>query len=74
MIAVMRHGDRTPKQKMKMVVTHERLSIMCIYTELMIITSHQTFTGQYLHLTGQNNFDQTNLLYIRTLHDQCGIK
>lgn len=24
-IAVMRHGDRTPKQKMKMVVTHKRL-------------------------------------------------
>jgi len=23
-IAVMRHGDRTPKQKMKMVVTHQR--------------------------------------------------
>ena len=26
-IAVVRHGDRTPKQKMKMVVTHERLVI-----------------------------------------------
>ena len=24
MIGIIRHGDRTPKQKMKMVVTHER--------------------------------------------------
>ena len=23
LIAIMRHGDRTPKQKMKMVVTHK---------------------------------------------------
>jgi len=27
-MAVIRHGDRTPKQKMKMVVTHERLVII----------------------------------------------
>lgn len=37
MTAVIRHGDRTPKQKMKMVVTHKRLvifstvRILCIY-------------------------------------------
>jgi len=24
-VAIIRHGDRTPKQKMKMVVTHEKL-------------------------------------------------
>ena len=32
--------------------------------ELMIMASHQTFSSQLWHLTGQTKFDQTNLLYI----------
>ena len=28
------------------------------------MASHQTFSGQFWHLTDQINFDQTNLLYI----------
>ena len=28
------------------------------------MASHQTFSGQLWHLTGQTKFDQTNLLYI----------
>ena len=35
---------------------------MC--TGLMIMASHQTFSGQLWHLTDQTKFDQTNLLYI----------
>ena len=31
---------------------------------LMIMASHQTFSGQLWHLTDQSKFDQTNLLYI----------
>ena len=34
------------------------------YSELMIMASHQTFSGQLWHLTGQIKFDQTNLLHI----------
>ena len=34
------------------------------YTELMIMASHQTFSGQLWHLTDQIKFDLTNLLYI----------
>ena len=30
----------------------------------MIMASHQTFSGQLWHLTGQTKFDQTSLLYI----------
>ena len=30
----------------------------------MIMVSHQTFSSQLWHLTGQTKFDQTNLLYI----------
>ena len=30
----------------------------------MIMTIHQTFSGQLWHLTDQTKFDQTNLLYI----------
>ena len=33
-------------------------------TELMIMASHQTFSGQLWHLTDQTKFDQINLLYI----------
>ena len=32
--------------------------------ELMIMASHQTFSGQLWHLTSQTKFDQTSLLYI----------
>ena len=32
--------------------------------ELTIMASHQTFSDQLWHLTGQTKFDQTNLLYI----------
>ena len=32
--------------------------------ELTIMASHQTFSGQLWHLTGQTKFDQINLLYI----------
>ena len=28
------------------------------------MASHQTFSGQLWHLTGQTKFDRTNLLYI----------
>ena len=31
-------------------------------SELMIITSHQTFSDPFWHLTNPNYFDQTNLL------------
>ena len=31
---------------------------------LTIIGSHQTFSGQFKHLTGQTKFGQTNFLYI----------
>ena len=31
---------------------------------LMMMASHQTFSGQLWHLTDQTKFDQTNLLYI----------
>ena len=31
---------------------------------LMIMASHQTFSGQLWHLTDQTKFAQTNLLYI----------
>ena len=30
----------------------------------MIMASHQTFSSQTKHLSGQIKFDQTNLLYI----------
>ena len=34
-------------------------------SELMIMASHQTFSGQlWWYLTGQTKFDQSNLLYI----------
>ena len=33
-------------------------------TVLMITASHQTFSGQLKHLTGQNKFGQSNILYI----------
>ena len=33
-------------------------------TVLMIMASHQTFSGQLKHLTGQTKFDQSNILYI----------
>ena len=36
MLAVVRHGDRTPKQKMKMVVTHEKLVIPYIFIMLRL--------------------------------------
>ena len=32
--------------------------------ELMMMASHQTFSGQLWHLTDKTKFDQTNLLYI----------
>ena len=32
--------------------------------ELMIMASHQTFSGKLWHLTGQTKFDHTSLLYI----------
>ena len=31
---------------------------------LMIMASHQTFSGQLKHLTGQTKFGQSNILYI----------
>ena len=34
------------------------------YAELMIMASHQTFSGQVKHLSGQTKFGQTSLLYI----------
>ena len=34
-----------------------------LQSELMMMASHQTFSGQ-LHLTDQTKFDQTNLLHI----------
>ena len=34
-----------------------------LQSELMIMASHQTFSGQLWHLTDQTKFDQTNLLY-----------
>ena len=39
-------------------------SQMQVATELMIMASHQTFSSQLWHFTGQTKFDQTNLLYI----------
>ena len=35
-----------------------------MYTGLMIMASHQTFSSQIKHLSGQIKFSQTNLLYI----------
>ena len=35
-----------------------------IFTGLMIMASHQTFSGQVKHLSGQITFGQTNFLYI----------
>ena len=34
------------------------------FTVLMIMASHQTFSGQLKHLTGQTKFGQSNILYI----------
>ena len=34
------------------------------YAVLIIIASHQTFSGQFWCLSGQNKFDLTHLLYI----------
>ena len=46
--------------------------ILCIFLTakkiIMILTSHQTFSGQLWYLTNQIKFDQTNLL----LHYQMG--
>ena len=33
-------------------------------TVLIITASHQTFSGQFWCLSGQNKFDRTHLLYI----------
>ena len=37
---------------------------VAMYAELMIMASHQTFSGQLWHLTDQIKFDWTNSLYI----------
>ena len=34
-----------------------------VVTVLMIMVSHQTFSGQFKHLTGQTKFGQSNILY-----------
>ena len=35
-IAIIRHGDRTPKQKMKMVVTHERYKLQTLDIHMLM--------------------------------------
>ena len=52
--------------RIKFCEFHEK-SFLCENTYnsgLMIMASHQTFSGQLWHLTDQTKFDQTNLLYI----------
>ena len=42
-----------------------RACALCVcVSELMIMASHQTFSGQVKHLSDQTKFGQTNLLYI----------
>ena len=38
--------------------------IYTLISVLMIMASHQTFSGQLKHLTGQTKFGQSNILYI----------
>ena len=42
---------------------------VCI-SELMIMASHQTFSGQLWHLTGQIKFDQIILLMEKSINSQ----
>ena len=47
--------------------TNTLIPILFVYhtyqTVLMIMASHQTFSGQFKHLTGQTKFDQSDILY-----------
>ena len=45
-------------------LTHYTLLVEETTPGLMIMASHQIFSGQLWHLTDQTKFDQTNLLYI----------
>ena len=47
--------------KLLMSSTHRAA---CSVTVLIITASHQTFSGQFWCLSGQNKFDLTHLLYI----------
>lgn len=40
MIAVIRHGDRTPKQKMKMEVRHQRYCLCSMFNFLCSVLNH----------------------------------
>ena len=46
------------------VHTHARIHACVCISGLMIMASHQTFSGQNKHLSSQIKFDQINLLYI----------
>ena len=48
------------------IIAHS--AILMYSTALMITASHQTFSGQIKHLSGQIKFGQTNLLYIINGH------
>ena len=45
-------------------IAYRGMHFELIYTVLMIMASHQTFSGQFKHLTGQTKFGQSHFLYI----------
>ena len=49
MVAVMRHGDRTPKQKMKMVVTQERWVVWdCFFSIMDTLPNHVCVYSKFI--------------------------
>ena len=53
-------------QSLSPLVTNSQSAALgeCHHAELVIMASHQTFSGQVKHLSDQTEFGQTNLLYI----------